>query len=763
MVRVISKTLDELITTVREALQDGLIEIIETITYSIGTTDYILSGNSSADPRIYEIVSIEGIGFDGNYKNSEDLIEGTDYDLWDDYVSPKTVPTGFGNSSGAQVYSGITITDSTFEDSTEVYVRYKYHSLNMLPIMTDFSDASVIRILLNSILSNHSQIFTTLYDTINDFSINASGDALDALASIVGIIRTSASNTTGKVYIQNYDSNDLTITPDFRFVVLKGDTYIQFKPDDSTPTIPQSPDGGTTPGVGVVDVIAIDEGIIGNVGIYSMNKGFSDSSLTTELDPSLYTISNPSLVSGLFSDNYFDNGTNAETDVELRSRIQNAFQTVRTASYNTLEKAAIDTGLLSDAIAHDQVTKKGLPLYTFTVYITAVTGTPLSSSSMTIILNAVNEVKPVGSIAVIRQVMPVYFTCDFDIYLETSLLVDTTNIEADLDDLLTTYIDGSAIGEDIIPATMLATIKNQSDVKDVEITEITTSEFVSEPLTLNDSVDLILAGTEDNRVAVEMPFNSVISKTETFTYSGTDTFSIANTPIDDRVPPRIFKAVLGYDGVYRPSPLNVTDFFLNNSDTQITIDPNADITDPIINGDIIIFDYNFYSNNLLDGFRIRLNGDLDNEVRGEIFRGTGDLSTKVAIAGTQVDVTLDGTEKMYDFEFSAQVTFEPETYTYYIILQDNSSSGNSSVPLWTGYDYVPFNPQMLYDGFDEPSTSVAPDDTFEQVFNRIIYETFTKFTDDSRYLKIEIPNNAVEPEKALKRNFNFNFVAFEEN
>ena len=423
----------------------------------------------------------------------------------------------------------------------------------------------------------------------------------------------------------------------------------------------------------------------------------------------------------------------------------------------------MSTGLISDAIGHDLVTKKGLPLYTLIVYVTSATGTTLSSSSMNIILNAVNLVKPMGSVVLIRQVMPVYITTDFNIYTDAGVIADTTALEVSLDATLSDYINDSDIGEDIIPATMLAAVKNQADVRDVEITEITLTEFVSEPLQLDSTIDFIVATVEDNRIALEMPFNSIVKKAETATYSGTNTFTTVDSPIDDRVPPRVFKAVLGYDGVYAPSPLNITDFYQSNSDTQITIDPLKDTLDPIVDGDVLIFDYNYYASVVLDGFRVRLTGDNLNVVRGEIFRGTGDLSTKVAIAGTQVDVTLDGTEKIYEFAFAAQVTFTPETYIYYIVLSDFGGVGNSALPIWTGYDYVPFNPTMLLDGFDEPSTSVAPDGSFEQAFNRAFFETYVQHTDASRYSKIEIPNNAVEPEKSLVRNFNYNYILFEEN
>jgi len=756
MVRIQSRSIGDLIEIAKKVLQDSLVTRMESIEYDISTDTYKLDGYSSTDPRIFEIVSIEGLGNDGNWQFNEDLTEGpsNNYQLWDDYTSPEIVEDGYGESSGNQVYTGIQLASSLFEDGSTFHVQYRYQNPDLQPELTNFANVSTLTLLFNSLIANDHLTVTELAETIESFGINSSGENLERLASIVGIEKTVASPTTGKVKVTNNSGSSYSVTTGHRFGALANDGFVLFKPISSGSVA----DGSSS----FFDVEAVEAGTRGNVGSYSITYLFINSNLDEEtLD---VTVSNPPRDAG-GDPNYFTNGTDDETAKSLRKRTQLAFQSVKSASFSPLEEAAIDTGLISDAVAHDQTTKKGLDPYVSLIYAISPSGVLLSPTDLSQIQSAVDEVKPIGSRVTVRQVMNTYVTGDFTIYVPSEVISDTSEIETELDTDLSDWIDTRGIGIDIVPSTLLSIGRGIENVDDMSINFLTITEFVSEVTTLDGQIDLISSGTEQNKLALEMPFNSAVKK-EVTTYDGIDAFlDVANTPIDERIDPKVNKEVTNHLNESVPSPSNVTDFFssVTNSATRILYNTTEDQNDPIVAGDDLLVDYNYYNDSLIDGVRIRLGGDNGNQVRVQLYTGeAADLSDLSAVAGTQVDITLDGTEKVYEAEFSSQANLDPDLNTYWIVIEDISGTGNSYVPTNSDFAFIPFNPDMKVDGQDE-SSPASPDGSYELIYRRAIYESYTKLTGSSAYDKIDIPKSSFEPERAFTRDLTFTFETYEDD
>ena len=770
MVRINDKNIDDFLAKAQETLQNSLIETGYSFTYSTGTISYVLPGFAINNERIFSIDSIEGTGFlPENYLTEGNLIETDDYSLFDGYSIPEIVPDGYGTSSGNQVYTGITIADQTFKDGTIVHIKYKYQNLNYVPILTNFSPNSVLRMILTASLINTQETNSELTQSINSFGLNAGGTDLDRIATLVGLERTEASNTIGQIKLYNNDTvNNYNVSTSHRFVALSGGSFLAFAPTGQI-SVPKW--DGTTPhddrtDFVFIDTTAVEAGSYYNVGSNSISTGFTNSELTSRT-PTTLIISNPPL-GDIGQQNLFDNGTDEETDDDFRKRVSITFSQAKTSSYSTIENAVINTGFVNHAKVFDIDLKKDLTENVIQTYIATETGARLGSSSISQILDAIALIKPAGSRPSVRQTLNNYINFDFNIYVNQETIGNTTSLETDLNNLIDEFINTKGIGEDILPSTVVSIIKAVSDVKDVEINTNTTTEFTSEVATYNGTITLASGGTATNWIAIEVPFNSAtntVYDTESNITSDIYELDVYGDPfpIDDRTQPRINIGVTGYDGLIRPSPLDRTDY----RDAPATrTDMSYDIAtlggDGITTSDLVLFNYNYFDNTLLDGFRIRLGGDADSQVTVDFGYGT-DPDSFISIIGTPITVNVDDGEKLYDVPLVSQIdidnpgTYSPEASNFWLLLKYIGGTGACHLPVDTTESTLAFSPALYID--DDAAGGGTFSDNTQQRAN---WHSYTTTINADAYKKIVIPSQTDEPEKPISYTHTYSFLLFVE-
>lgn len=760
MVRINDKTLEDFIVSSQDVLQNSLVTVSHSFQYNVGQTNYTLPGFATGNERIYSIESIEGTGYlPEDYITEDDLTEGVEYSLWDDYSSPEFVDSGYGTSSGDQVYSGVTIVDQTFKDKSTVHVKYKFQNPNYVPILTNFSPNSVLRMILTAILINNQQTNLQLSNSIKTFGIEATGEDLDRIATLVGLTRTSATFTSGQVLATNTDSTDYTVTTAHRFGSIAGGGFITFKPVNTT-IVPAN-------GTAYIDVEATEAGSSFNVGANSITYVFTTNNLTTQA-PNTISVINPP-VGNVGQENLFNNGADEETDAAFRNRIISAFSQTKTSSYNTIEKAVEDTSLIKTVRVYDIDLKKDLNENEIFVAVATQDGNILSDTSLSQILDESNVVKPAGSILTVRQIMNTYIGFDFTIYVSVSTLSNTAQLEADLTEQVDEFIKSKEIGEDVLPTSVVSILRGNTEVIDLIVNNNTVSEYVSEVGSLNSTISLATGGTADNYIAIEVPFNSATNFVNDLDSTLAGTYDLSANgdpyPVDRRTAPRVNIGVEGYDGLIRPSARNRRDYYLGGARDTITYDPDPDATgtDEIKDTDTVLFNYNYFDNTTIDGFRIRLGGDSGNVVSidfGYGSDGSPDNTSANWNSLATATATLDGTERLYEFEFSTQIdtnndpTYSPEATTFWIILSHSSGSGDSYLPIDNTGTTVPFNPALLTDA--EADAQVFETTTSD----RAIWQSYTKNVSNTAYEKIIIPSETDQPENPVPYNYTFTFAKY---
>jgi len=764
MARLTPKTLDDVLEDIRTQLQDSTITEVYELTYFVNTTQYALPGYKTSDPRVLEILSIEGPGYSGDYITEDDLSDPTDYSLWSDYDSVVLVDSGYGAASGKQVYTGLNIASLTFQDNAKIYITYRWQNPDFRPILTNFAGVARLRMILSANSTVLQQYLVPIANTVNSFGIEAGGEDLRRLLRLTGGEVTEAVATTGKVQITNNTGVPFVIDSSMRFVAISAGSFVLFQSVTGSGTIAN---GSTTSH----NVVASVAGTGGNVGSYSITKIFSNDTLATELttlptDANPLTVTNPPVivVSGESVLNYFDNGTDEESDPEIRRKIKLAFRTLNTSSYSTVKQAVIDLGIVDDVVVYDGELRKGVLTDTFEVWASGASGVVFSASSISQIKAAVDTVKPVGISSIVNQVPHTYLTFDMTIYTDTTTLQDTSLLEESLQETMQVYINGRQIGEDVLPSTMLSLAKANASVKDVEITEVTLTEFVSELNATSTEINIYNTASNVSEIYLKIDFNSVQKAINT-TYTGTASYGIAENVVDERIDPVVNKAVLGHDNVWRDDPREAVDYF-----TSITAPTTIIYDDALLNsGQELLIDYNYIDNVTLHGIRLWLKATAADSIDTAVYEvnaGQDPEGTGWALVANTSETTVltgDSVARLYEIEF----TTPPADFTpggaspkdYWIYIKHNGTPGGvitMPVEQFTGN-----RPQLWGDG-DIESSPGTPDASFTRQFYRAIYETYTKFTGVNSYQKIIIPSASFEPEKPRFRSLTLTFTAFEE-
>lgn len=788
MVRINDKSIDDFLAKAQETLQNSLIETGYSFTYNIGTLNYILPGFASNNERIFSIDSIEGTGFlPEDYLTEDNLAIGDDYSLFDNYSIEEFVLDGYGTASGQQVFSGITVADQTFKNGSTIHLKYKYQNPNYVPILTNFSPNSVLRMILTASLLNIQESNSELTQSINTFGLTAIGDDLDRLATIVGLARTDAFFTSGQIKLTNNDTvNSYSITTSHRFAAVSGGSFISFAPLTDI-TVPKH--NGENPGIVYVDTIATDSGSRYNVGSNSISLGFSNIGLTASV-PTTLIISNPPL-GDIGQQNLFNEGTDDETDSAYRNRISLAFSQTKTSSYSTIEKAVIDTNFVDHVRVYDIDLKKDLIENAIQTYVATKTGNRLAASTLSQIFDAISVVKPAGSRPSLRQILNTFINFTFIIYVNKNTLGSTSTLETTLIELLNEFINIKGIGEDILPSSVVSLLKGVAEVIDVEIVNHTITEFTSESAVYDGQVDIATADSSDNWVALEMPLNSATnfvndleSNLNTSPTSGVYDLAASGDPypVDARTPPRVNIGIEGYDGLIRPSPLDITDYYITNNRSTITYNPAIAGGDGISGPETVLFNYNYFDNLVLNGLRIRLGGDAGAIIGVDVGYGSDPdsgnfysfVTDESVLDAMTITLTDDGsgTERLYDvpfllgsnptqlnldnyFDGTPPDDWSPDSTSFWIILKYISDGGDVYLPVNTLATQMAYNPIL---GIDSSSTGAS----FVSTQQRANWHSYTTFIDADAYKKIIIPSQTDEPEKPISYTHTFTFQLFVE-
>lgn len=740
--------MNEIMNKMKNVLENSTITSMMTLKYVAGINDYQLDGFKPDNQRIIEILSVSGIGIDGNYTTLEDLTEGTDWDMYDGYTSPEIIGEGYGTSTNKQVYNGITFHTLVFKDSTDIHIIYTWHNPNFKPVLTNNSSNSFINLILASIITNQQLVLSSFNKAVENFGINQGGEDLDRLATIVGLTREQAEYTTGKIKIINNSGSQLNLSSDARFVSASGDGYTQFKLLSGSASIS---DGNYS----FVSVIAIEPGNSSNIGSLSIIGGFYDNNLSLPIEDSII-ITNPS-VDENGDLNLFNNGKNEETDNSLRARIQLAFQTVTSSSYSAIERNVLSTDIVKHASVYDISSRKGIPSGIIHVYVSPMGNSLFSPTDLSLIHEKATEVSPVGTDIVVIPSMTVYMIVNMTLYVNKAVYNDHIDTETKIINILKNQINEKKIGEDIIPSTLLALVRSSIDVLDATIDKITVSEYTSEVNT-SDTVVLFddsLTPTTRNEIAVQIFFNSVVKKEDTV-YTTVPTYITSENPIDNRIAPTVKKRVTDYREKSRESPLDRTDFYQSSNDTSITYD-NTNLTNPT---DLIV-NYNLFDDVTIDGIKLKLKGEQNNIVNVEIREGV-DIDTATLVAGSQTAILLDdpnGNEKLYSADFSSTLTLAPSNKTYWLVISHSSGTGKTEMMVDKTNQMVVFNPMFYVDGYEE-DTPGNIDGTWERKYYRGVYETFHMYTGAKAYSKIPVADKSYHPEIVRLQTVNLSFELY---
>jgi hypothetical protein len=753
MPRIEIKDLKDVIETARLVLQDSTITKIFKIRYRAAISVYILPGfRETGDTRIMGIDFIEGTSITGNWINETTLITGIDYALYDNYA---TVDLGYGAATNQPLYRGITIAPLTFRDNSDVYIRYKYQDPDFRPILTNFSGNSNLLRILTAILSSLQTELVVLSGSINNFTLDAVGEDLRRLITLAGIIPSEPASTTGIVRVQNTSvTTALSLSAATRFVAIRGSSYIQFK------LVAGSANVGAN-STANLNVIAVEPGKQSNVGPYAVTRGFFDQSLTDPF-PDYILVSNPPIISGVA--NLFNNGADTETDNTLRRLYRTTMLAAKSSNHTVVEKAVLTTALVYDVVAFDYNRRKGVSVHHTTLSVQPFDATLLSQTSLSVIQQAALAVAPIGHRIRVEQTMNLYITINTEVFVPSTIIGNTDSTEALIVSSLSEHINSRGIGNDLLPSTLLALITSSIEVNDANFTELTFTEFVSEVPEHDGNIQLSDAtGVKQNELMLQIPFNSQPAW-ETAAYDGINAFlDVANTPVDSRINARVNKAVLDYRNEYRPSPLNVTDFFnsVTELNSRITFNPALDVNDPVVSGEIMGYNYNFYDNIILSGIRIMLSGVVGQKVAVELRIGASPSTATLVHADTQKVITLTSeTATMYTIFFTNDQTLNPADQIYWLHIRPDATNTNiTSVPVNTSLYPVPFAPEAHIDGQAE-TTPAAPDGVFQRIFLAASYHAFTRLTGADVYKKLPVPSKSIRAESARLLEINITFKEF---
>ena len=709
------KTATEIKNQIVEQMRDGIVRVErEKYTFDQNTDIYVLSGaivDNVNVAKVVDIISVEGIDEDGNWVPPTGSFNG---------VSAWTEATRGQILSGAAAYSGSPAvddptvnywlywsgTEQTLSQDTSVYdgdymyhairwnntsgyrpkdgsvfkVTYKVYDSSVQSSLNNFSDGSVINSLIEAVSTYFHELDSNNYTIFqNSFIRTASGDALDELAYPWGVTRTSATKSSGYVYVTNSTGDDLEITLAYRFTI--SDKSLVFVP---TTTV-EIANGETKS----VLVQANDTGSSYNVAPTTISRLWEDVGLSTEVTS--VTVTNPATHGG--STNLFNNGANKESDEDFRARIYRASKKQGSATYGAIEAAVEDIDGISDCKVYDLENKPYIAANQIHVFVVGDSKLITNSALIDTVEDTVSSKRPVGTRYQIYQPMLKWVYLEIDLTPDSDWWANRTTLNTSVENAIDDYIDTLKVGEDVVYSQIIEEGMGINGVYALDIDDFDISTYSYTPYGLTYSIDLQTSGTASYAHQFQMGTKSY---KDIFTYSGAGAVTMSGTQISQvsRATPTVFRAKQDNDGVWIRDPLYAQDFYSTHDGTTITITSGSSgSADPYLTSgtDTLIFNYENYDYTDIDAVLLNVSGTTGDALDVYIFSGTDAGPSGSALESGSHTLTTTTAQNIY-VELASRLTLADPTAKHWVVISGSAFSGSNTyvgtdtdgnVP-WTG-------------------------------------------------------------------------------
>jgi len=711
------RTSSEIKQQIIEQLRDGIVLIeSEEYVYSDDNDIYILSGASATNPTIVEILSVEGINEDGNWVPLEGSFKGVD--AWkqgrgqilqdSEYYNPPTDDDPSVNywlywsgsrmnvSSSGSVYHGQPMYNAIRWNTTSGYhpkdgtlfrINYKYFDSSKICDANNFSDGTVLTTIIEAISMVLANVDAKNYDNFLDsFVRTADGDALDELAYPWGVVRRESTYTSGYLYIENQSSTEsFTVSASHRFSTVDKSAIFQ-------PTSFITLEAGKT---GYITVRATTTGASQNVAPMTITKIWTDSSLTTE--ESNVRVFNPPTHLG--QQNYFNNGSDRETDEELRSRILNASLKQGSATYSAIEGAIESIEGIAECKVYDIENKPFIAESYIQVFILGDNKQITNINTINRVEEVIKEKKPVGTRHTIYHPTFKYVYLDLSIMPDDGYWHDRNNILLNVENKINDYIADLKIGEDVVYSKLMDVSMNVIGVYSTQINKFYISTYEFTPYGLEYVIDLGSgAGTASGTRFAQQFYMGTKSYSDVYQYvSGSNTYVMSGSNITGVTvsTPLVYRALQDNDGNWIRNPLYVNNYYDSHTPTSITIVDSISGSNEasLQDGEDLLFIYENYEYDKIVGVVVNLSGTIGDQVSVSVWSGTNSGPTDLLTSGT---ITLDSSiAQDYFVEFDDVLTVTQRDEKHWVVVSGVSASGSLFLGTNAWYDR-PISGELFY-------------------------------------------------------------------
>lgn len=735
--KVYIKTKNEILDELIYQIRDGVVLVEnEGIVYDSSVTDYEFSASIEKDsPVAIDIIYLSGLTSEDNYIDNqstingiEPLVENTDYELWVDGGVPDTIddnPYSTSHWAGTLIYDGVKFLTNKLKDGEVFYVTYRYYDIAKVSQVTNFSEGTLARTLVDSVSTMMSNIYNSL-DWLDKQSYldTATGSAIDNHGSLYGLTRYTGTVSSGYVVVTNSDVDTLHITPSNVFVTERTTDAVLFRSSASHEV--------TTGETKEIFITSTEVGKNQNVGVGTIAKIYLSDSLEEEVSGT-YTCTNPSYISGAL--NLFDEGADRENDIELKSRIRRTTTKGVTSRKDSIENAVENLASVSFAKVQDWEENKLLAVGTFDALVVGEGSKLITKGNLEDIQTVIDDYKPIGTSYNIKRPHPVYVDVDLSIYIPTEHWSNKTNIENTVSTSVLNYVDSLAIGDDFKQSQLLKHVLEQStELENAIIDDLTFTVYSYDPYEFDD-VDAgyqVVNGTTYYDYAQGFQCTTKNYKNKQTYHSSTHPNAkplvahegyVEDTLDDPYDFPMTYLAIQDAYGNWVRDPRYTIDYTdgvaLQVFEYKVIVPANGAIVGrPLIDDDNVIYDYHYVKYDAINGVRfwLEMNSaadgitcDIDIYYSGATTEPTTKVGGITGYSLTYADV--DASDLLaVDIEFTSPLTLvtgdggsdyndDPATQFWLVLQNWAGATGGESVKVYmskAGDEIAPIgNPDVM--------------------------------------------------------------------
>lgn len=771
--KVYIKTKNEILDELIYQIRDGVVLVEnEGIVYDSAVTDYEFSASTEkGSPVVIDIIYLSGLTSEDNYIDNqstingiEPLVEDIDYELWVDGGTPDTIddnPYSTSHWAGTLIYDGIKFLTNKLKDGEVFYVTYRYYDIAKVSQITNFSEGTLARTLVDSVSTMMSNIYNSL-DWLDKQSYlsTSTGNAIDNHASLYGLTRYTGTFSSGYVVVTNSDADTLNITPSNVFVTERTVDAVLFRSSASHEIV--------TDETKEIFVTSTEVGKNQNVGVGTITKIYISDNLEEEVSGT-YTCTNPSYISGAL--NLFDEGADRENDIELKSRIIRTTTRGVTSRKDNIKNALENLPSVSFAKVQDWEENKLLLVGTFDALVVGEGSKLITKGNLENIQTVVDDYKPIGTSYTIKRPHPVYVDIDLSIYIPTEHWSNKTNIENTVSTSVSNYVNSLAIGDDFKQSQLLKHVLEQStELENAIINDLFLTVYSYDPYEFDntDAGYQVVNGTTDYKYAQGFQCTTKNYKNKQTYHSSTHLNAEPLTAHDGYVEdtqtspydfPMTYLAVQdAYDNWVR-DPRYTIDY----TDGENLVGYEYKVIDPtngavvgrtLVDDDNVIYDYHYVKYDKVNGVRFWL--EINSAANGltcdiDIYYGATSPSTKIGGVTGYTIVYADAVDDLLavDVEFSSPLTLvtgdggsgdnDDPAALFWLVIQTwaGNTGGTESVKVYmskAGDEIAPIgNPDVMVDegsGWTDISNAGAGTDWVNRFANM---RTTLNIIDNSTY------------------------------